>query len=104
MTFSISTANRILDSLESNNDWRTLYAIRTAQYNNKEKEVERFLSLDSLSVVQLARCDSVTRDSFSKERAAITENETLRTQVRNSRFWTLAGTVVGFILGVVLVK
>lgn len=98
VNFDITTANRILDSLEAGGDWRKMYVIQTARLNN---EREHDATLDSISRVQLAMCDSVVRNGFATHRELEARNQELQRKVSGKNWLALVGVVVGIVIGVI---
>lgn len=100
--FTLSETNRLIDSLRARGDWMQLYAIQSARVDNCRDEIRRYVSLDSLSRMQLAKADSVVRNGFSKERTLLNQNALLEKRGRERKWWGCAGITIGVILTLLL--
>ena len=102
VSFSIEEAIAILDSLQSRGDWQRMYAIQTARLNNRESALDSYVSLDSISKVQLIMCDSVRRKQYGEISDLRSENSALTRKVKvRGRTWPVM-LAIGLIIGVLI--
>lgn len=95
----ISLANRVLDSLEARGDWQRMYIIRNVQYNNCQTYQS---SMDSLSRIQLAVCDSTVRNGFTRRREDATTIQGLQNKKKQVPLKMGALALVALILGLLI--
>lgn len=105
--FDVREAQVILDSLYSLGDWRTMYAIQTARYNKADEQLSRYRESDTLHMRDMQKCDSTVRYGFSEKRQLLSDNATLRGNLKSAnteRWLWRGGAVVAIILKILLAK
>jgi len=100
--FTVDEAQHVLDSLYARGDWQRMYAIQTARLDNCGDKVKEYASHDELNQAQLAKCDSVVRHGFSKERALLGENAKFQSRSKDRKWWGVVGIIIGFVASTAL--